>query len=93
MPSLDIGLAVPDLRIPRWGPCSALVAPSISCGATPASRYARYCTVPSHVREIRLCPVHAALVASGGATCHECAQRGGISPVLIIRLSDPVRIP
>ena len=91
MADLEIGIATADLRIVRMWPCSALVLSKTECGATPASLYRRYCVVPSHARKIWLCPVHAALVAAGGSICRECAAVGGTSPVLIERLSGPVR--
>ena len=89
---IDIGLAVARINIPRAEPCSALVLPKVECGATPASLYLRYCTVPSHARKVWLCPVHASLVSIGGSICRECASRGGVSPVLIVRLTEPVRL-
>jgi len=93
MATLELGLAVADLKIPRMEPCSALVAPRTECGATPASLYLRYCTVPSHERKIWLCPIHASVVAANGSICRECAAAGGVSPVMLFRLSEPVRIP
>jgi hypothetical protein len=92
MPTLDIRLAIPDLNVPRMQPCSAVVAPRIECGATPASLYRRYCTVPSHERIIWLCAVHASVVVCNASVCRECADVGGVSPVLIVRLSEPLRI-
>jgi hypothetical protein len=92
MATLHLGLAIADLKLPRMEPCSAVVAPRIECGATPASLYRRYCTVPSHERKIWLCPVHASVVASNGSICRDCAERGGVSPVMLIRLTEPVRI-
>jgi hypothetical protein len=89
----QIGIQVPDLKIPRMTPCSAITGPDTTCGATPVSLYQRYCTVPSHARKIWICPVHVMLAAANAATCRECAARGGSSPVLLQRLSGPVRIP
>lgn len=84
---------VPDLKIIRMEPCSALVAPDAGCGATPASLYRRTCGVAEHDREIWLCPVHAALAVSGGAICRECASRLGVVAVKLERLTEPVRLP
>jgi len=83
--------AIPDLRVPRADPCGAWKGDGNICGATPASLYRRTCGVPSHVRDIWLCGIHAAIVACGGATCHDCAVRGGASQARIIRLSEPLR--
>jgi hypothetical protein len=98
MATIDIGLAIPDLKIFATYPCSAVVAPpahgfAIECGATPASMYRRYCTTPSHERVIWLCPVHASVVAANASICRECAEMGGVSPVMLFRLTEPVRIP
>lgn len=84
--------AIPDLTIPRSYPCSAIVAPETECGATPASLYSRACGVISHVRDIWLCPVHAAMAAGGLAICQECAKRGGMRPVMLVRLTEPIRL-
>lgn len=94
MAIIDLGLVIPDLKIFATYPCSAVVAPrGVECGATPASLYKRYCTVPSHERIIWLCPVHASVVAANASICRECAAMGGVSPVMLFRLSEPVRIP
>ena len=90
--TIQVGLAIPDLRIPRMTPCTARTGPKEECGATPVSLYRRYCVVPSHERKIWICPVHANLVAAGLSMCRECADRGGVSPVLIQRLSEPIRL-
>jgi hypothetical protein len=90
--TLQLGLAIHDLKIPRMQPCSAVVAPRVECGATPASLYKRYCTVPSHESDIWLCPVHASVVAANGSMCRVCAERGGVSPVMLIRLTEPIRM-
>lgn len=91
---ISLGLAVPDLQIPRGYPCGAIVNEHHEeCGATPASLYLRVCGVVGHERRIWLCPVHAALAAGGGAICQECAKAGGVVPVVLFRLSEPVRIP
>ena len=96
MAILDIGLAIANLGIARMWPCSAIsgIPGKVVCGATPSSKYLRWCGVESHTKIIWLCPVHAALVASGGSVCRECLQRGGITVIAkITRLSEPVRIP
>lgn len=92
---LPVSLAVPDLRLPRAAPCSALVfaGQKIECGATPSSLYLRSCGVPSHERRIWLCPVHAAIAASGAALCRECGARAGVRAVRLVRLTAPVRLP
>ena len=89
-----LGLAIPDMRLPRMQPCSALIFPAkgIECAATPASKYRRFCSVATHKRIIWLCPVHAAMVVSGGTICRECAEHGGVEVVSLIRLSDPIRL-
>jgi hypothetical protein len=92
MSILPVGPVIPDLHVPRMEPCSARISPILECGATPASLYSRYCTVPSHERKIWLCPIHAAIVATGGSICRECADAGGISPVLIVRITGPIRM-
>ena len=92
MANIEISVATADLGISRMWPCSAITAPAIECGVTPASRYRRYCGVTSHERDIWLCPVHAMIVACGGSACRECVARGGlVSTVRIIRLDRPVR--
>lgn len=88
----QLELAVPDLGILRMNPCSALTGPHDVCGATPASLYRRVCGVIQHTRQVWLCPVHAALAASGMAICKECAERGGMSLVLLERMTEPVRL-
>ena len=85
--------AIPDLGIPRMHPCGAIVAPDTECGATPASLYLRVCGVVGHERRVWLCPIHASFAACGGAICQECARAGGIVPVMLFRLSEPVRLP
>jgi hypothetical protein len=95
MAVLEIALAIHDLKVPRAEPCSALLlvaGPEIRCGATPGAKYLRQCGIVSHSRLIWLCPVHAALAVMGGATCRECARRGGSSPVVLHRLTEPLRI-
>jgi len=94
-PALPLGFAVPDLRLPRVEPCTAVVALSGAiCGATPTSLYHRTCPVPSHGKDINLCPVHAALVASGFCMCRDCEIRGGVSQARIYRIVMlPVRLP
>jgi hypothetical protein len=89
---LEISLAIPDLKVIRAHPCSALVNVGVTCGATPSSKYLRQCGTVSHSRLIWLCPVHAALAVSGGAICKECALRLGISRVTLHRLTEPLRI-
>jgi hypothetical protein len=91
MPAYLLNPYIPDLRVPRSYPCGALTAPETECGATPASLYRRGCGVLSHTREVWLCPVHASMAACGGAICRDCALRGGISPVFLIRLTEPLR--
>ena len=85
---------VPDLRVARANPCGALNGKDETvCGATPASLYERSCGIPSHAREIWLCGIHAAIVACGGATCHDCARRGGVSKARIRRIDwTPLRL-
>ena len=95
---ISLGLAVPDLGVPRAYPCNAFTGADASaetiCGATPTSLYHRTCGVDSHGRDIWLCPIHAAIVASGGASCHDCAIRGGISVARVYRVvMIPVRLP
>jgi hypothetical protein len=93
MALLSIGLAVPDLEVPRGDPCGAISGLNIVCGATPSALYIRSCCVTeSHDHEIWLCPIHAAIVACGGGICKMCALNGGVIPVRIYRLSSPLRI-
>jgi hypothetical protein len=92
MPSLILSPAIFDLRIPRMNPCSAKVSPVVECGATPSSLYRVYCLVPSHEREVWLCPVHAAISACGGSICRVCADNGGIGIARLYRVSELVRI-
>lgn len=88
----EIGLAVPDLKL-HWEPCTAITGPAISCGATPASLYYRTCGVASHGASVWLCPVHALLAPYGGI-CRECARRGGVVHVRVVRIViEPVRLP
>jgi hypothetical protein len=89
---IPVGLVIPDLKIPRWEPCTALTGPGTTCGGTPSALYRRYCVVPSHERKVWLCPVHVSLAVSGGATCRECAARGGTSRVLLQRITEPIRM-
>jgi hypothetical protein len=94
MSTHSLGLAVADLGIPRAYPCSAYVTAGSICGATPTSMYHRTCGVDSHGKDIWLCPVHAALVASGAASCHDCAIRGGVRQARVYRIvMIPVRLP
>lgn len=87
----EIGLAVPDLKL-HWEPCTARTGPDISCGATPSSMYYRTCGVESHGASVWLCPVHALLAPYGGV-CRECASRGGVVPVRLVRIvTEPVRL-
>ena len=79
-------LAIADLGIPRAEPCSALTGAVSMCGATPSSLYHRTCGVVSHGSDIWLCPVHAAIVATGAASCRDCLQRGGIVQARIYRI-------
>jgi hypothetical protein len=92
MAIFTISPAIPDLKVFRAYPCGAIVAPDVECGATPASLYQRFCGVTGHDRDIWLCPVHATLAICGGAICQECAKAGGVIPVVLIRLSEPLRI-
>jgi hypothetical protein len=92
MPVLSVGIALPDLNVPRGDPCGALSGLNTVCGATPCGRYIRSCGVESHSDEIWLCPIHAAIVACGGGICRKCALNGGVIPVKIYRLSSPLRI-
>lgn len=93
MALLTLELAVPDLKVPRWNPCGALSGLNITCGATPSSQYIRMCGVAEHTVEIWLCPIHAAIVACGGAICHNCAVNGGVVPVRVYRVNyTPLRI-
>ena len=92
MALLRIGLAVPDLGVPRGDPCGAISGLNIVCGATPSGLYVRACGVESHSEDIWLCPIHAAIVACGGGICRKCASNGGAIPVKIYRLSYPLRI-
>jgi hypothetical protein len=90
---ITAGLATFDLGIARMEPCGAVTGPAIACGATPASLYRKACGVPSHDAEVWLCPVHAAITATGGGACRDCAERGGVSAVSIRRLVlAPVRV-
>lgn len=93
--AIPLGLAVPDLHVPRGWPCTAIVGPSAaSCGATPASLYHRTCGTPSHGADIWLCPVHAAIVAAGAAMCRECEIRGAVVQARVYRIiTIPVRLP
>ena len=91
--TLPLSPAIPDLGIPRVELCSAMNGRMI-CGATPTSIYHRTCGTFSHGSDIWLCPVHAAIVASGGAVCKECVRRGGVVPARIYRIiMIPVRLP
>lgn len=91
---LELTPAVFDLQVPRAMPCSAVIGPQSICGATPTSQYRRICVVVSHCDELWLCPVHAAIVAAGGAICRQCAINGGVVPVKIVRVINiPVRLP
>lgn len=87
MALLTLELAVPDLKVPRWNPCGALSGLNIKCGATPSAQYVRTCGVPDHSKEVWLCPIHAAIVACGGAVCQACAQNGGIVAARIYRVN------
>jgi hypothetical protein len=88
----ELGLYVPSLEVPRAEPCEAYVGQEVICGATPASLFRKTCGVESHSRNIWLCPIHAAVVACGGATCHDCAIRGGVAPIVRMYLiSEPLR--
>jgi len=85
--------AVPDLRVPRWNPCGAMSFSGDRCGATPASQYLRTCGTASHNEEIWLCPIHAAIVACGGACCRACSVNGGVIAVRIYRIDpEPLRV-
>jgi hypothetical protein len=91
MAIFTISPAIPDLRVYRAYPCGAIVDVDVECGATPASMYQRACGVVGHDRNIWLCPVHATLAICGGAICQECAKAGGVMPVILTRLSEPMR--
>lgn len=94
MAIIELGLAIPDLVVSRMEPCSTMTTAITLCGATPTSLYHRTCGVDSHGADINLCPVHAALVASGAAMCKACAARGGVSAARIYRINMvPVRLP
>ena len=92
MAVIPVSLAIPDLRIPRSYPCSAVVDWDTECGATPASLYRRSCGVVEHTREVWLCPVHVTMVAASMAICRECARRGGMRNVLLFRMTEPIRL-
>jgi len=92
MTIIPVSPLVPDLRVYRAHPCSAVTAPDTECGATPANLYRLGCGVLTHTREVWLCGVHATMAAIGGAICRECAQQGGITPVtIIVLLTEPIR--
>jgi hypothetical protein len=82
---------IPTLNVPRAYPCGALTSPEVECGATPASLYLRACGTVGHEEQIWLCIIHATMAACGGAICKACARRGGVSPVILSRLSEPLR--
>jgi hypothetical protein len=93
MATWQLGIAVPDLLVPRMYPCSAIIDQFGSiCGATPTSMYRRLCLEETHTSDIWLCPIHAAMTVSQMTICKLCAQRGGINLVTIIRLTEPVRL-
>lgn len=52
------------------------------CGATPASRWERYCD-NGHTREVRLCPSHARLFANGYGVCSECLDKRVLIPCAV----------
>ena len=91
MPVIILSPAIPDLKVFRAYPCSAIVAPDTGCGATPANLYRIGCGVLSHTREVWLCPTHATMAAVGGAICKACAARGGIAQVSIQLIGEPLR--
>jgi hypothetical protein len=91
MTIFTISPVVPDLKVVRAYPCSAIVDVGVECGATPAALYQRYCGVVGHDRKIWLCPIHATIAACGGAICQECAKAGGLVPVVLTLLSEPMR--
>jgi hypothetical protein len=91
MAILTLGLHIPDMKVIRADPCGAITAPELKCGATPASLYLRICGVPGHERRIWLCITHVLVASCGAAICQECASRGGVSPVSLFRLSEPLR--
>jgi hypothetical protein len=68
----------------RMHPCQASgTGPHAQvCGATPASVWERYC-VNGHSRDVRLCPSHAFVIASGQGACCECADKGTSSQALL----------
>jgi hypothetical protein len=82
--------AIPDLKVPRWEPCSARVDVIMLCGATPSAQYHRECGVVAHAADIWLCPIHAAIVATGGGICKLCADNGGVVMVSIARMTEPL---
>jgi hypothetical protein len=73
---LDLG-GGPSTNEPREFPCQAggIGPGAIQCGATPSSRWERYCD-NGHTREVRLCPSHAVLIAKGYGACTECLDKG-----------------
>jgi hypothetical protein len=92
MTIFEISPLIPDLHVPRAYPCGAIVAPpAFHCGATPASLYLRVCGVAGHEQKVWLCPIHATMATHGAALCRECAKRGGITPVVLYRLTEPLR--
>jgi hypothetical protein len=76
MSTHELSPRIPDLRIARMWPCQASgIGPGArQCGGTPASQWRRRCP-HGHVRECWLCPVHAKMIASGMASCADCAGR------------------
>jgi len=74
----------PSTNESREYPCQAKgVGPhAIECGATPSSLWERYCR-NGHIREVRLCPSHALIIARGFGVCTQCIERGITSEALL----------
>jgi hypothetical protein len=89
---LELEPVVPDLRVPRAHPCSALrESTRRECGVTPAQLYRVTCA-HRHSRDVWLCGVDAAVTskaaASGMAACRECASRGHRCPAALVTVPE-----
>lgn len=91
MTTWPLHIAVPNLLVPRMNPCSGLIGKDVTCQATPASLYRRYCREETHTEDVWLCPIHATMAFTQMAVCKRCAARGGASYVKLIRLTEPIR--
>lgn len=87
MAAHELAPLIPDLHEPRMHGCQAAGIGTVfaECGATPASRWRRWC-FNSHERECWLCGFHAKMIAAGLARCDDCARRG----VIAVAWLDPI---